>query len=197
MSNIDETLLNTHVVREWLQKLYEQQDEAIRSQYERSLTFQDGLFDRWERAKRLGFGEGSNIYNSSCVYGDVKVGKHVWIGPFTLLDGMGGGLTIGDHCAISTGAQIYTHDTVLRSLSGGQLPMHKAPVKIGNCCHIAPNVIIAAGVILGNRTLVAANSFVNKTFAEDNLILGGNPAKIIGHVVVSADNKIELRYDRR
>ena len=28
----------------------------------RSLPFADGLFDRWERARRLGFGEGASIY---------------------------------------------------------------------------------------------------------------------------------------
>ena len=56
------------------------------------------------------------------VIGDVKVGSHTWIGPNVILDGSGGGLEIGDYCSIDAGAQIYTHDTVMWAISGGQVP---------------------------------------------------------------------------
>ena len=32
----------------------------------------DALFDRWERARRLGFAPDASIYNSSAVFGDVN-----------------------------------------------------------------------------------------------------------------------------
>jgi UDP-3-O-[3-hydroxymyristoyl] glucosamine N-acyltransferase len=72
----------------------------LRSRLDRSPPFPEGLFDRWEHAKRLRFGEGTSIYNDSLVYGDVKVGENTWIDPYTLLDGSGG-LSIGDYCSIS------------------------------------------------------------------------------------------------
>ena len=112
---------------------------------ESSLPFGDYIVDRWEKAKNLGFGEGSSIYDSAIVIGDVKVGKNTWIGPFTVLDGTGG-LEIGDTCSISAGVQIYTHDTVEWAISGGKHPKEQAPVQIGNRCYIGPNSIISKGV---------------------------------------------------
>jgi len=82
--------------------------KRMREKWNRDLPLGELLFNRWERAESLGFGEGTSIYHNSYVYGNVKVGKHTWIGPLTLLDG-GGGLEIGDFCSISTGVQIYTH----------------------------------------------------------------------------------------
>ena len=183
------------ITSEALKELHINRDEELRAAFKRSLPFQDGLFDRWERAKRLGFGEGTSIYNSSCVYEKVSVGCHVWIGPNTLLDGMGGELIIGDYSVISAGVQIYTHDTVLRTLSGGKYPMHRASVKIGKYCQIAPNAVISAGVEIGDRCLVAVNSFVNKSFPQ-NTIIGGCPAQKIGSVVIDDENNIELIYSK-
>ncbi len=108
------------------------------------------MVDRWEKARLLGFGEGSSIYDSSLVLGRVKVGSQTWIGPFTVLDGSGG-LEIGDHCSISSGVQIYSHDTVERSLSGGEAPIVRAATRIGSNCYIGPNAVIAKGVTIGDR----------------------------------------------
>ena len=67
-----------------LNKLKNSFDGEFLKQYNRSLPFADMLFDRWERAKLLGFGEGTSIYDSCVVLGNVKVGKNTWIGPNTL-----------------------------------------------------------------------------------------------------------------
>src|SRR5580692_4358124 len=69
--------------------------------FDRDLPFEELVFDRWDRAQRLGFGESSSIYHSAYVMGDVTVGRHAWIGPLVMLDGRAG-IEIGDHCAIST-----------------------------------------------------------------------------------------------
>ena len=93
---------------EILRTLYERNDEALRARFQRSLSFQDGTFDRWERARRLGFGEGASIYNSAMVFGDVTVGRHTWIGPWTILDGSAAPLRIGDYCSISAGVRSFS-----------------------------------------------------------------------------------------
>ncbi len=46
-------------------------DEATRERWNRSLPLAEELFDRWERARRLGFGDGASIYHQAYVYGDV------------------------------------------------------------------------------------------------------------------------------
>lgn len=169
--------------------------EQMKNDWDRVLPTNELLFDRWEKARFVGAGEGASIYDSSLLFGDVKIGNNTWIGPFTLLDGSGGGISIGSYCSISAGVQIYTHDTVHWSLSGGVKNKIKKSTKIGNNCYIAPMCIISMGVTIGNCCLVAANSFVNKSYV-DNAIIAGTPAKKIGEVCFDKDGNILLKYDR-
>lgn len=52
-------------------------------------------------------------------------------------------------------------------------------IKIGDNCWIGSGSIILPGVELANHIVIAAGSVVNKSFTEDNLLIGGIPAKII------------------
>ena len=164
-----------------LRLLKEARDAELRATYQRSLPFADAQFDRWERAKALGFGEGTSIYDSSALFGDVAVGRNTWIGPFTLLDGSGGGLSIGDYCSISAGVHIYTHDTVLWAVSGGVQQARKGRVVIGSNSYIGAQSVIVAGVTIGSRCVIAANSLVNRD-VPDGSIIGGTPARHLGRV---------------
>ena len=177
-----------------IQSLHEVFSTAFRKQFDRSLPFTDELLDRWERAKKLGWGEESSVYDSSYIFGDVKVGKKCWIGPYTIIDGSGG-LTIGDYCTISAGVHIYSHDNLKQTLSGGKLPMEHAPVSIGNNNYIGPQSIIVKGITIGNYCVIASNSFVNRPI-NDYSIVAGNPAKIIGKVILK-DDDIEFDYDSK
>jgi acetyltransferase-like isoleucine patch superfamily enzyme len=155
-------------------------DIELRERFQRSLPFADAMFDRWERARRLGFGEGTSIYESACVFGDVAVGRHVWIGPWVMLDGSGG-LTIGDHVSLSAGVQIYTHDTVHWALSGGVMPPRRAPVAIGDRVYVGSQSVIAQGVTIGRKCVISANSLVIDDVPEATIV-GGVPAAPIGRV---------------
>lgn len=150
----------------------------LNEKYGRTLPFGDYIVDRWEKATELGFGKGTSIYDSSVVLGDVKVGEQTWIGPFTILDGSGGGLEIGSHCSISAGVQIYTHDTVDRSLTAGKAPIITAPTKIGSNCYIGPNVVIAKGVNIGDSVVIGANSLVLKDLPSGCKAFG-TPCRIV------------------
>lgn len=151
----------------------------VSEKFNRTLPFADYIVDRWEKARALGFGEGTSIYDSSLVLGDVKVGHDTWIGPFTVLDGSGGGLTIGSHCSISAGVQIYTHDTVDRSLSGGVAPVVHARTAIGSNCYIGPNAVIAKGVTIGDRVVIGANSLVLNDIPAGMKAIG-TPCVVVG-----------------
>lgn len=161
-------------------KLHDELDNEFIKQFNRSLPFGDTLFDRWERAKKLGFGKDTSIYDSSLVFGDVKVGTNCWIGPFTIIDGSGG-LEIGDYCTVSAGVQIYSHDNIKQTLSSGKIPITRQSVKIGNNVYIGPNSLIAKGIQIGNNCIIGAYSFVNKNVA-DNSIVFGQPAKLKGRI---------------
>lgn len=164
-----------------LQELRLTREAELAAKFDRSLPFADGLFDRWERAKRLGFEPEASIYDSACVFGDVRVGAKTWIGPYVMLDGSGGGISIGATCSIAAGVQIYTHDTVLWALSGGKLPSRVGAVRVGNCVYLGSQSVIARSVTIGDMAVVAANSFVRDDVPQ-RTIVGGVPAVPIGHV---------------
>lgn len=144
----------------------------------RVLPLADYLVDRWDKARLLGFGEGSSVYDASLVIGDVKMGRNCWVGPFTVLDGSGG-LEIGDDCTISAGAHVYTHDSVRTTLDGA--PIQREPVKIGNRVYVGPNAVITRGVTIGDRVVVGANSLVREDVPSGKKV-AGNPARIVGDV---------------
>ncbi|WP_200943035.1 acyltransferase [Altererythrobacter sp. Root672] len=149
--------------------------QEVSASFNRTLPFGDYVSDRWEKAQSLGFGEGTSIYDSAHVFGDVRVGSNTWIGPFTILDGTGG-LLVGDHCSISAGVQIYSHDTVAWATSGGKESYVYAATTIGNNCYIGPNSVIAKGVTIGDGAIVGANSLVLNDIPSGVTVFG-SPAR--------------------
>jgi acetyltransferase-like isoleucine patch superfamily enzyme len=164
-----------------LRTFLSQRREEVMAAWNRSLPFGDYVSDRWEKARSLGFGEGSSVYDSCVVLGQVRVGSHVWVGPFTVLDGSGG-LEIGDFCSISAGVQIYSHDSIDWAVSGGVSPYQYAPVVIGSRCYIGPNVIIAKGVTIGDGCIIGANSLVLNDVPPNSKAYG-NPCRFVGGAV--------------
>ena len=53
------------------------------------------------------------------------------------------------------------------------------PITIGDNVWIGVNAIILPGVKIGHNCIIAAGAVVTKSFNEDNLVIAGNPAKII------------------
>ncbi len=181
LSSIEKLLESFH-------QLYQSLRLNMRTQWKRDLPLEELLFDRWERARSLGFGKNTSIYHNSYVYGTVSVGANTWIGPYTLLDGTGG-LTIGDYCNISAGVQIYTHDSARWVLSGGKSKYEYAPVKIGNNCYIGPQTVIAKGVTIGDHCLIGSCSFVNSDIPSFSLAFG-IPCRPRGTVRVSENGEV-------
>ena len=175
-----------------LREIHRDLDAQMREKWKRSLPLDELLSDRWARARSLGFAEGASIYATACVYGDVRAGRNTWVGPFVVLDGSGGGIEIGEHCSISAGVHVYTHDSVLWALTGGLAPYEKAPVAIGDCTYIGPQTVIAKGVRVGDHSVVGACSFVNDDVPPYSIAVGA-PCRVIGRVVVEGDS-VRLEY---
>ncbi len=166
------------MIRELFSFIFNKREET-KNNFNRILPIGDYISDRWEKAKYCGFGENTSIYDSSLVLGNVQVGKNTWIGPFTILDGSGGKLVIGDNCNISAGVHIYTHDTVDRVIYGKEIK--KEDTVIGNNVYIGPNVVISKGIIIGDNVIIGANSFVNKDIPNWSKAFG-TPIKIRGKI---------------
>ena len=191
-SGVREGMIESNPLHASLTALYLALRDEMRSRWKRDLPLHELLFDRWERARSLAFGEAASIYHESYVYGDVRVGEHSWVGPFTLLDGSGG-LTIGDYCVVSAGVHIYTHDTVRWALSGGRAPYERAPVTIGNCTYIGAQSAILKGVTVGDHAVIGAHSLVNRDVPAYSIAVG-SPVRVIGHVEIGSDGQVSLAY---
>lgn len=124
--------------------------------------------------------------------GGVKIGSHVWVGPYTILDGSNAELVIEDFVSVDAGVMIYTHDSTKYYVSGGEVPYEKGPVTIKSNTVIGTMSMIGCNVTIGRHCVIGAHSFVNKDI-PDFSIAAGVPAKIIGKVLLKK-GKVQFEY---
>jgi maltose O-acetyltransferase len=86
---------------------------------------------------------------------------------------------IGKHCLLGPKVQIYSvnHPDDPKLRRNGAMGIGK-PVTLGDDLWVGGGAIICPGVTLGNNVIVAAGSVVTKSFG-DNVVIGGNPARVI------------------
>jgi acetyltransferase-like isoleucine patch superfamily enzyme len=140
-------------------------------------------------------GIASNAYNPHAwITGEPTIGEGCWIGAFTVIDGSGG-LTIGRGVDVSCGAQIYTHSTARRCVSGRMYAhVDRRPTRIGDHVFIGANATILMGVDVGRHAVVAAGAVVASN-VEPYSIVAGVPARRIGTVAIDGD-EVTFRYER-
>ncbi|WP_428966740.1 acyltransferase [Micromonospora fluostatini] len=126
----------------------------------------------------------ANPYNAHAwIVGEPVIGAGTWIGAFTVIDGSGG-LTIGAGCDISSGAQIYTHSSVRRCVSGRAYPqVDRAPVTIGDRVFIGANATVLMGVTIGDGAVVGAGAVVTRDVPAGTVV-AGVPARVVSTVEV-------------
>lgn len=107
---------------------------------------------------------------------------------------------IGNDVTIAAGAKLLTHDNSIIKCNVSATD-YFGRIKIGNSCFLGTNSILLPGVTLGNHTIVGAGSVVTKSFPEGNVVIAGNPAKIICTTKEFADKKrglsINMDVDNR
>ena len=85
---------------------------------------------------------------------------------------------IGHHAFLGPGVHIYSVNHPLKADDRNTFVEQGRPVIIGDNCWIGGRSVICPGVTLGNNVVIAAGSVVTKSFGDD-VLLGGNPAKVI------------------
>ncbi|MCL1632857.1 sugar O-acetyltransferase [Sporolactobacillus sp. CPB3-1] len=87
-------------------------------------------------------------------------------------------ITIGNHCLLAPHVQIYAAEHPLDAERRAAMIGMGRPVTIGNNVWVGGGAIIVPGVTLGDNVVVGVGAVVTRSF-PDNVIIAGNPARII------------------
>lgn len=85
---------------------------------------------------------------------------------------------IGDNCFIAPGVHIYTATHPLDPVARSSGVEYGKPVKIGHNVWIGGRAVINPGVTIGDNVVIASGAVVTKD-VPDNVVVGGNPARVI------------------
>ena len=113
-----------------------------------------------------------------CDYGyNIKMGDQVFMNfNCCILDVVE--VNIGNNVFLAPNVHIYTATHPLDAKTRDSLLEHGKPVTIGNSVWIGGGAIICPGVSIGDGSVIAAGAVVVKDIPP-NVLVGGNPAKII------------------
>lgn len=88
-------------------------------------------------------------------------------------------INIGNNVTIAGNVRLVTHDNSINKVDNKCANLF-GYITIGDNCFIGENAIINYGVSLASNIIVASGSVVAHSFSEERIIIGGNPASIIG-----------------
>lgn len=112
-------------------------------------------------------GPGSNTKYCLAVNGSVYLGAS-------------NGIEISNDCLIASGVKIISGNHDINDFNAQSV--QASPIRIEAGCWLGVNSIILPSVHLHPRTIVGAGSVVTKSFGVGNIIIAGNPAKIIRNI---------------
>lgn len=88
-------------------------------------------------------------------------------------------IKIGNNVTLSHDVDFITHDKSVCKIFGVDHDLY-GKITIGNNCFIGAHAVLMYGMSLANNVIVATSSLVTKSVTEENVIVAGNPARIIG-----------------
>ncbi|WP_137672235.1 sugar O-acetyltransferase [Agarivorans sp. Toyoura001] len=159
------------VMRTQARSICHQYNQTTRQQAEQRNQLLHELFGSIKGAIKI-----EPQYN--CDYGkNISVGDNFYMNfACVILDC--GPVTIGDNCFIGPQVGIYTACHPIDPIERNQGIEFAKGITIGDNCWIGGHATINPGVTLGDNVVVASGAVVTKSFGN-NVVIGGNPAKVI------------------
>ncbi|QMV45003.1 maltose O-acetyltransferase [Cohnella cholangitidis] len=160
--------------RENARKLTRLFNQTIETDYDKRVELLKQLFGSTEE----------NVYiepTFRCDYGyNIHVGNHFYANfDCVILDVCE--VRIGDNCFVAPGVHIYTATHPLNPFERVSGAEFGKPVTIGNNVWIGGRAVINPGVTIGDNVVIASGAVVTKD-VPDNVVVGGNPAKVIKNI---------------
>jgi acetyltransferase-like isoleucine patch superfamily enzyme len=138
--------------------------------------------------------DNTKIAKRCSIFGSPKnllvIKNNTYIGMNTIINGYAAKVTIGSNVSIAQNVNIMADSGPNASEVFQKIfPIITGEIEIGDHTWIGASAIIMPGVKIGRFCLIAANSFVNKSF-PDYSIIGGTPAKLIRKLTDSEISKL-------
>ncbi|MFC4389073.1 sugar O-acetyltransferase [Gracilibacillus marinus] len=167
-------------------ELMKDREEARRKVRIYNATTETEVDKRIELLKDLLGSTGENLYMEPNIRFDYGYNTHVGENFFanfdcTILDVCE--VRFGDNCMLAPGVQIYTATHPLHPTERNSGREYAKPIKFGNNVWIGGSAIINPGVNVGDNVVIASGAVVTKD-VPDNVVVGGNPAKIIKEIEI-------------
>ena len=111
-----------------------------------------------------------------------KIGRHTTIsGVGFALNDEYAGCIIGEDCKFSNSIRIFGSDghTILDKNTNEVINTPTSPIIIGDHCWVGEAVRITKNARIGNHCIVGGGSVACKDYKESNVIIAGNPGKIV------------------
>jgi maltose O-acetyltransferase len=152
--------------------------------YNQTLEMEDSK--RTDLLKQLFGSTGESIFiepNFRCDYGsNIHVGDNFFANfDCVFLDVCE--IRIGDNCFIAPGVHIYTATHPLNPKERASGVEYGIPVTIGDNVWIGGKSVINPGVKIGDNVVIASGAVVTKD-VPNNVVVGGNPARVIKQIEV-------------
>ncbi len=120
----------------------------------------------------------------------LEIGNNSYVGMNSIINGFAAKIKIGEHVSIAQNVNIMADSGPNASLKMQKVfPLIKGSVIIGDHSWIGANAVIMPNVEVGEFCIIAANSYVNKSYPSYSII-GGTPAKLIRKLTQEEINRI-------
>ncbi len=108
------------------------------------------------------------------IIGEPEFGNDVFIGAFSVINGKGAALRIGDRCDIASFVAINVADSHRRCLEL-QGDIDRRPITLEDHVFVGSHSVIKGGAHIGHHSVVAAGTVVDGVAIPPYSLVAGNP----------------------
>lgn len=139
----------------------------------------------------------SNLYISGC-NGDsekMTIGEGTTINSCYAVMSGNDSIEIGKDCMLALNIKIWATDAHTVLDTEGNVQNARGGVKVGSHCWIGEDVVLLKQAQIANNSIVGIRSIVTKKFEKTNVVLAGNPAKVV-KTGVNWDRAYPSQYEK-